>query len=153
MLPKLRSIRAFALVPAFAACSQSGTPASSTDSVATPVETPVASSETSPTATNSAPDAAPAATTPEAPEQTKAEFEGFVATRQTCSKDADCVVVSGTCPFGCYIPVVKSAGAEVTAKLQELADRLDKSGQRCVYRCTAPPPAVCRSGRCATGTP
>jgi hypothetical protein len=148
MLPTLRSLRAFALVPAFAACSHSGTPASPADSVATPVETPAGSPE-SPLSTT---DTASAATHPEATEQTKAEFKAFVATRQTCSNDADCIVVFGTCPFGCYVAAAKSAAAEVTAKLQELADRLDKSGPRCMYKCTESPPAVCRSGRCATET-
>jgi hypothetical protein len=113
----------------------------------TPVETPAASPESTP-ATNSAPES-PAPAAPGASEQAKAELNAFVANRQTCSNDDDCVAVAGTCPFGCYIPVLKSATAEVTAKLQELADRLDKSGGRCMYKCTAEPVVVCRAGRCA----
>ena len=80
----------------------------------------------------------------------KEEFRAFVATRQTCSNASDCTNVSGSCPFGCYVPVVKAAAPAVTAKLETLATRLDKAGHRCVYRCTAPPSEACVDGRCTT---
>jgi len=131
-------LRAALIAPA--ACSYSCTPAASTDTAVQPSETP-ASPATSP----------PAA--PHVTNQTKAELDAFVATRQTCAADADCVNVQGACPFGCYIPVVKTAEAETQAKLEDLVERLEKADRRCVYKCSAPPTAACLDGRCVTGAP
>lgn len=139
-------IRSAVVVSALVGCSHSRTPASSTESVE-PIESPA------PSAVSPASNTPDAVSAPEVREQATAELESLVASRKTCSSDADCVNVSGACPFGCYIPVVKSAEAEVTAKLQELTERLDKAGHRCVYKCMAPSPAVCRAGRCATEAP
>jgi hypothetical protein len=83
--------------------------------------------------------------------ETKEEFRAFVAGRQSCAAASDCAIVSGSCPFGCYVPVRKGAASEVTAKLEELGGRLDKAGHRCVYRCMGPPAPACVDQRCASG--
>jgi hypothetical protein len=81
----------------------------------------------------------------------KQEFRAFVASRQSCSAPTDCSIVSGSCPFDCYIPVAKASLAAVNAKLETLGARLDKAGDRCVYRCVSPPEPTCVNGRCAAG--
>jgi hypothetical protein len=83
--------------------------------------------------------------------ETKEEFRAFVATRQACSSASECTIVSGSCPFGCFVPVAKRSSTEVTAKLQALGARLDKAGDRCVYRCMGPPSDACEDGRCVSG--
>ncbi len=83
----------------------------------------------------------------------KEEFNGFVATHQSCSSASQCTIVTGSCPFGCFVPVAKSAEAETLKKLTSLGDQLDKAGHRCVYRCMAPPAPSCVEGRCSAGTP
>jgi hypothetical protein len=85
--------------------------------------------------------------------KTKEELRSFVASRQACESSDQCVVVAGSCPFGCYVPVARVSAAEVSAKLQALGARLDEAGQRCVYRCMSPPSAACVGGRCSTGEP
>lgn len=79
----------------------------------------------------------------------KEEFRSFVAARQACTSPAECTIVTGSCPFGCFVPVAKSSEVAVVSKLGELGDRLDKAGHRCVYRCMSPPEATCLEGRCA----
>jgi hypothetical protein len=83
--------------------------------------------------------------------EAKEEFRSFVAARQSCSSAAECTIVSGSCPFDCYVPVRANVRAEVTAKLETLGARLDKAGNRCVYRCVGPPVAACDAGRCVAG--
>ena len=83
--------------------------------------------------------------------EAKEEFRAFVAARQTCSSAGECTSVAGACPFGCFVPVARSAASEVTSKLDALGARLDKAGNRCVYRCMGAPSAACVDGRCAAG--
>jgi hypothetical protein len=85
--------------------------------------------------------------------EAKENLAAFVATRKSCSSDADCTIVPGSCPFGCFIPVAKAAATEVRAKLTALGERLDKAGNRCVYRCMSPPAARCVEHRCRAGSP
>jgi hypothetical protein len=82
--------------------------------------------------------------------ETKAELASFVAAHQSCKSAAECTVVTGTCPFGCYVAVTKAAEAETVKTLSALGDRLEKAGHKCVYRCMNPPSATCDAGRCAT---
>ena len=83
--------------------------------------------------------------------EAKQEFAAFVATRQTCTTARDCSIVTGACPFDCYVPTATAAVSEVNQKLTELGDRLRRAGQRCVYRCMNEPPPACVAGRCTTG--
>jgi len=76
-----------------------------------------------------------------------------VAEHQSCGAASDCAIVSGACPFGCYIPAAKSSAEQVKAKLSELGERLEKAGARCVYRCMSPPAPACVAGRCSTAQP
>lgn len=85
--------------------------------------------------------------------QAKEEFRLFVGTRQGCSSAAECTVVPGSCPFGCFVPAAKASASEVAAKLEALGARLAKAGNRCVYRCMSPPAATCTDGRCSTAAP
>jgi hypothetical protein len=85
--------------------------------------------------------------------QAKQEFRAFVAARQSCSAERRCEIVPGSCPFGCFVPVAQAAAAEVAAKLDALGARLDKAGNRCVYRCMSPPAAACVDGRCSASKP
>lgn len=82
--------------------------------------------------------------------ETKSEFGSFVASHQSCKAVAECTVVTGSCPFGCYVAVTKTAEAETVKTLAALGDRLEKAGHKCVYRCMNPPTATCDAGRCAT---
>jgi hypothetical protein len=83
----------------------------------------------------------------------KEEFAAFLAARQACASATDCTVVPGSCPFGCFVPAANAAAAEVTAKLTALGERLDKTGNRCVYRCMGPPAPRCVEHRCRAGSP
>jgi hypothetical protein len=83
--------------------------------------------------------------------ETKEEFRAFVATRQACKAASDCGIVSGSCPFDCYVPIAKASEREVRAKLDALAARLDKAGNRCMYGCVGPPEVECVDGRCNAG--
>ena len=85
--------------------------------------------------------------------QAKEEFRSFVAARQSCKAASDCAVVSGACPFGCFVPAAKASVSEVTAKLDQLGALLDQAGGRCVYRCVGRPAAACVEGRCSAGAP
>jgi hypothetical protein len=76
------------------------------------------------------------------------ELRVFVAARQACQSTADCGNVTGSCPFGCAIPVAQSAATEVTQKLATLVERQEKQGTRCAYRCAAPEAPACVDGRC-----
>ncbi len=80
----------------------------------------------------------------------KEELRAFVAARQSCTTASECSIVSGSCPFGCFVPVAKASVGALDAKLKELGERLDRAGNRCVYRCMSPPVAACVDGRCAT---
>ena len=83
----------------------------------------------------------------------KEDLSAFVASRQACKSASDCTIVPGSCPFGCFVPAANAAAAEVTAKLRALGERLDKIGNRCVYRCMAPPAPRCVEHRCRAGAP
>jgi hypothetical protein len=83
--------------------------------------------------------------------ETKEEFRAFVATRQACKSASDCAIVSGSCPFDCYVPIAKAGEREVRAKLDALSARLDKAGNRCMYGCISSPEVECVDGRCDTG--
>jgi hypothetical protein len=83
--------------------------------------------------------------------EAKQELAAFVATRQACTTARDCSIVTGACPFDCYVPAATASVSEVNQKLTELGDRLRRAGQRCVYRCMNEPPAACVQGRCTTG--
>jgi hypothetical protein len=85
--------------------------------------------------------------------EAKEEMRAFVAARQACSSASDCTNVGGSCPFGCFLAVSKRSASEVSAKLEELASRLDKAGNPCAYRCMGAPVPACVAGRCTTGTP
>jgi hypothetical protein len=76
------------------------------------------------------------------------ELRAFVAARQACQSAADCGNVTGSCPFGCAIPVAQRAATEVTQKLATLVERQEKQGTRCAYRCAAPETPACIDGRC-----
>jgi len=76
------------------------------------------------------------------------ELRVFVAARQACQSAAECTNVTGSCPFGCAIPVAQKAANEVAQKLATLVERQEKEGTRCAYRCMAPEPPACVEGRC-----
>lgn len=83
--------------------------------------------------------------------ETKEEFRAFVASHQACKADSDCAIMSGSCPFGCYVPTAKGGEREVRAKLDSLGARLDKAGNRCTYNCLGSPEVACVDGRCDAG--
>ena len=83
----------------------------------------------------------------------KKELVAFLASREDCASATDCTIVPGSCPFGCFVPAANAAAGEVTAKLAALGERLDKLGNRCVYRCMAPPAPRCVEHRCTAGSP
>ncbi|HYP89239.1 MAG TPA: hypothetical protein VEQ59_13825 [Polyangiaceae bacterium] len=82
--------------------------------------------------------------------EAKQEFRAFIADHQSCGAANDCSIIAGACPFGCFVPVAKAKASQVSAKLSELGERLDKAGARCVYRCMAPPAPACVDGRCSS---
>jgi len=98
-----------------------------------------------PPAPSSAP---PSSAAPASNDELKAELQAFLTTRQACAAPSDCTNLSGSCPFGCTIPVAKGAEADAKKKLAELVQRQEQQGSRCVYRCAAPEPPACVSGRC-----
>ena len=144
-------------------CSRASTPAPTPEPA--PIPTPTQSVAASPDSAAVAP--APATSSPAAAPpsddcaalengshqrhscEAKQEFRAFVAEHQSCSTANDCSIVSGACPFGCFVPAAKASASQVSAKLSELGERLDKAGARCVYRCMAPPAPACVDGRCS----
>jgi len=151
-----------------AACSRASSPPPASDATAAP-SSAAPTTEPLPPATSAAAEPAPAASATASPWATpgdcsdksesreratceaKEEFRAFVAGHQSCQSAADCTIVTGSCPFGCFVPVAKASQAETIAKLGSLGDKLDKAGNRCVYRCMAPPAEACVAGRCSAG--
>jgi hypothetical protein len=84
--------------------------------------------------------------------EAKKEFRAFVASRRACKAANDCAIVSGSCPFDCYVPIAKAGEPDVRAKLASLGARLDKAGNRCTYGCMGSPEVACVNGRCDIGT-
>jgi hypothetical protein len=121
--------------------------------VAVPVAAPLMPAEPSASANTGPTPHQPDAPSPGASAAAKEEFVAFVASRQACASANDCAIVPGSCPFGCFVPVANAAAAAVTAKLAALGERLDKTGNRCVYRCMAPPVPRCVEHRCRAGSP
>jgi hypothetical protein len=77
---------------------------------------------------------------PPSEEEIKREFEAYVAARNQCSVNDDCVLASADCPLGCYAAVNRVYQAEVEAKARELVSEWGKGGGG------APPIASRRSG-------
>ena len=74
------------------------------------------------------------------------EFRAFVASRQSCTQDEDCVVVKVACPFGCEgVPVNSTYAIAIEAKYTELARRYD---DYCRYKCQPVGRAACRENWC-----
>jgi len=143
--------RSFVLVLSALACHNTEPPKSEAPVASAPTLTASAAAVASPDPSAALPSAeAPASTTaPADNEAFKAELHAFLATRQDCSTANDCTNVPGSCPFGCTIPVAKSAEGAVKTKLAELVQRQEQQGSRCMYRCAAPVPPACVSGRCS----
>lgn len=171
-MPKMRkrnlvALGALLVTAALGACSRTSAPPPSTEPsvpVPTAEATPPATTSTVPSAAASAQNGASVWTTPRdcshversdaravATCEAKEELRAFVAERQACANAAECSIVPGSCPFGCFIPVTRVAEGEVKKELDRLGERLDRAGHRCVYRCMAPPVAACVEGRCAAG--
>jgi hypothetical protein len=156
-----RLVSWFAVAVVLGGCSRASAPPAASDPVAEPVASaPVASAEPAP----AEPAPAPSASTEAKPGgcagaeddrtrmtcEAKEELSSFVASHQSCASATECTVVTGSCPFGCYIAVAKSAEAETVKKLGALGDKLEKAGNKCMYRCMNPPKATCEAGRCGT---
>ncbi|MDF3065273.1 MAG: hypothetical protein K0R38_874 [Polyangiaceae bacterium] len=151
--PVARTTGAAPTEPSNSAAEPSNSAAEPSNSAAEPsnsaVAAPVASEGASPwTAASDCSDKSADART-RATCEAKEEFRAFVASHQSCASAADCTIVTGSCPFGCFVPVTKASRAETLAKLGALGDRLDKAGHRCVYRCMSPPGEACVAGRCS----
>ncbi|RYZ03064.1 MAG: hypothetical protein EOO73_29550 [Myxococcales bacterium] len=154
-----------------AACSRASTPPPSSDAAVVPAPSPASPPESAPASPQASAPASPQASAPAsapAPSaspsdcassdsdpraratcEAKEEFRAFVAAHQGCSAASECTVVTGSCPFGCFVPVTKASRAETLAKLGALGERLEKAGHRCVYRCMSPPTEACVDGRCS----
>lgn len=81
-------------------------------------------------------------------EEVKEEFEAFVAARNQCTADDDCVLAAANCPLGCYAAVNRQHQAEVEKKARELVEEYQSGGRSCAYGCVGAVPA-CQDGRCA----
>lgn len=58
-----------------------------------------------------------------------------------CEKDEDCTVLTGKCPFGCYISV------NITQK-KEIQEDLDNFKPECGYYCRPNDGAMCQDNKC-----
>lgn len=133
MRSKGRRICDFAVVAILAACSRSPSPGASIEGAAKPFESAAPSASSAPSATVPAP--APASSAPETWDQIKADYREFLANRQTCAFDSDCIAPRAPCPFGCYVAILKSAEDKFNVRLQDFIARADRVGLRCQYRC------------------
>jgi hypothetical protein len=83
-------------------------------------------------------------------EDVQREFDEFVAERNRCSADTECVLVFPGCPLGCFVAVNAQFEAVVAAKAEDLIDDYERGGTRCDYGCVQAGAVVCLDGRCAT---
>jgi hypothetical protein len=174
LAPRFSFRAALFFAAAVAGCARSSAPPPAADPVTSPspptssttaMPEPTAASPSSTASTAPAPSSTPSSQPTTASEcasadkspreratcEAKEEFGAFVATHQSCTTAADCTIVTGSCPFGCFVPVTKASREATVAKLSALGDKLDKEGNRCVYRCMSPPVEACVEGRCVTG--
>jgi hypothetical protein len=84
---------------------------------------------------------------PPSEEEIRREFTAYVAARNQCSVNDDCVLANANCPLGCYAAVNRVYQAEVEAKARELVSEWEKGGQGCAAMCIEAVP-VCTDGHC-----
>jgi hypothetical protein len=78
----------------------------------------------------------------------EARLKAEIAEAGRCSADADCEVVTGACPLGCWMAVNKSEAPRIQAMLDDYGAR-----STCVYSCIAHEGARCVSGSCEVKVP
>lgn len=86
-------------------------------------------------------------------DEIQAEFDSYVAARQSCEDDGDCALVYPGCPLGCYVVVATVHVNDVKHKAEELIDDYERGGSTCDYSCLEPPIPICPAGRCEAGVP
>lgn len=68
-------------------------------------------------------------------EELQQDLDAFVAERNSCQADEDCVVVYTECPLGCGHAVTVGEEEEVSAHADALVLEAGMSGQVCAYDC------------------
>jgi hypothetical protein len=71
-----------------------------------------------------------------------------IASINYCTRDSDCAVIRGRCPFGCYFLHNRS---ESLAPLESLIDEAYEEQQckPCMYKCASQPPLACVGKICS----
>ena len=76
------------------------------------------------------------------------QYAAFVAERNACASDAECVLVSPGCPLGCGTGVRPEHAEAVSKKATALIAEAEQGGAACTYKCAFLVPK-CTDGRCA----
>ncbi len=75
----------------------------------------------------------------------KAHVDQIIEDGRGCSAAEDCVFVSGSCDFGCWVAVNEDQADDVQ---QAIGNYLAAKGEVCNILCTPQPEADCISGQC-----
>ena len=75
-------------------------------------------------------------------------LEREVAAANYCTEDADCEVVTGACPLGCWFAVNKAEAGRIQSRMDEF-----QAQSTCTYSCIALEGVTCVSGKCEVRTP
>ncbi len=78
----------------------------------------------------------------------KREFQEYVDSASSCTRDDECALVSAACPLGCFVAARADRKADVEAKARALVEAYQRGGRSCAYECIAAPPVACRQQRC-----
>jgi len=81
-------------------------------------------------------------------EEMQAEWDEIVAGAIACTADADCILVTPGCPFGCAAVINAAHKDEVEAKAKELREEASQDGSSCVYSCILPQTLSCENMKC-----
>jgi hypothetical protein len=68
-----------------------------------------------------------------------------------CEVDADCVAISGECPFGCWVVINATEVDDIERRMERY--RQQRVGAQCVYDCAPAGPVRCDAGACVMDDP
>jgi hypothetical protein len=85
---------------------------------------------------------------PPTEQEVRDEFAAFVATRNHCDSQDDCVLVETGCPLPCHAAVNGHYRNEVEAKARELIEEWNDGTRSCDYLCPSAVAVCSGTGRC-----
>jgi hypothetical protein len=66
-----------------------------------------------------------------------------------CTTDGDCVILQGSCPFGCGVYVNKTEIEDLRQQMIDYHQKMEaRNLARCVYNCNQVVSPICSSGKC-----